>query len=171
MVSATTIPSRNISKPTTVQIASTTTANSGSETWGSGSTRVCSGCWRTGFEIAKRSGSVTGSTEQRVQVSNSRVRIPDLVVLRPGPQPDILVDPPLLVIEILSPDDTYSDTQERAQDYLNMGVPALWIIDPKTRTGPMCSGTGWIAADRLGVAGTDLYVDLAAIFNGIGDRP
>jgi len=99
------------------------------------------------------------------------VRIPDLVVLRPGPQPDILVDPPLLVIEVLSPDDSYSDTQERAQDYLDMGVRALWIIDPKTRTGRMCSGTGWIAADRLEVAGTDLYVDLAAIFNGIGDRP
>ncbi len=114
--------------------------------------------------------NVTGSTEQRVQVSNSRVRIPDLVVLRPGPQPDILVDPPLLVIEILSPDDTYSDTQERAQDYLNLGVPALWIIDPKTRTGRMCSGADWIAADRLEVAGTDLYVDLPAIFNGIGDR-
>ncbi len=105
--------------------------------------------------------NVTGSTEQRIQVSNSRVRIPDLVVLRSGPQPDILVDLPLLVIEILSPDDTYSDTQERAQDYLNMGVPALWI---------MCSGTGWIAADRLEVAETDLYVDLPAIFNGIGDR-
>jgi len=29
---------------------------------------------------------------------------------------------PLLVIEILSPDDTYSDTQERAQDYRAMGV-------------------------------------------------
>jgi len=114
--------------------------------------------------------NVTGSTEQRVQVSNSRVRIPDLVVLRPGPQPDILVDPPLLVIEILSPDDTYWDTQERAQDYLNLGVPALWIIDPKTRTGRMCSGADWIAADRLEVAGTDLYVDLPAIFNGIGDR-
>jgi len=98
------------------------------------------------------------------------VRIPDLVVLRPGPQPNILVDPPLLVIEILSPDDTYSDTQERAQDYLNMGVPALWIIDPTIRTGRMCSGADWIAAERLEVAGTDLYVDLPAIFNGIGDR-
>ncbi len=114
---------------------------------------------------------VIGSTGQRVQVSKSRVRIPDLVVLRPGPQPDILVEPPLLVIEILSPDDSYSDTQERAQDYLTMGVPTLWIIDPKTRTGRMCSGTGWIAAERLEVTGTDLYVDLPAVFNGIGDRP
>ncbi len=51
-----------------------------------------------------------------------------------------------------------------------MGVPALWIIDPTIRTGRMCSGADWIAAERLEVAGTDLYVDLPAIFNGIGDR-
>ncbi len=108
---------------------------------------------------------IIGSTEQRVQVSKNRVRIPDLVVLNPGPQPDILVDPPLLVIEILSPDDTYSDTQERAQDYRTMGVQTVWIIDPKTRSGRMCTGSEWIGANRLGVSGTPLYVHLDEIFS------
>src|ERR1700722_5660579 len=55
--------------------------------------------------------NVIGSTEQRVQVSATRVRVPDLVVVRPEPQPDVLTAPPLLVVEILSPDDTYSDTE------------------------------------------------------------
>ncbi len=114
--------------------------------------------------------NVTGSTEQRVQVSGSRVRVPDLVVLRRGPQPDVLVAPPLLVIEILSPDDSYSDTQERAQDYLQMGVETIWILDPKTRTGRMCSGADWVAAERLVVAGTELYVELATLYAGIGGR-
>ncbi len=114
--------------------------------------------------------NVVTSTGQRVHISADRVRIPDLVVLRPGPQPDILVDPPLLVIEILSPDDTYSDTEERAGDYLRMSVPCLWIIDPKTRTGRMGAGADWIAATRLTVPTTDLYVDLDTIFAGIGDR-
>ncbi len=113
---------------------------------------------------------VVSSTEQRIRISPTRIRIPDLVVLRPGPQPDVLVDPPLLVIEILSPDDTYSDTQERAADYLRMGIPCLWIIDPKTRTGRMGSGADWIAASRLTVPSTDLYVDLETIFAGIGER-
>ena len=113
---------------------------------------------------------VTGSTEQRVQVSASRVRVPDLVVLHRGPQPDVLVEPPLLVIEILSPDDSYSDTQERAQDYLEMGVQTIWILDPKTRTGRMCTGPEWVAAERLVVAGTELYVELSSLFAGIGER-
>jgi Uma2 family endonuclease len=110
---------------------------------------------------------ITGSTEQRVLVSHSRVRIPDLVVLTVGAQPEILTEPPLLVIEILSADDTYSDTQERAQDYRAMGVETVWIIDPKTRTGRMCCGAEWVEASRLAVKGTPLYVDLPEIFNQV----
>jgi Uma2 family endonuclease len=104
-------------------------------------------------------------TEQRVRVSPTRVRIPDVALLSLGSQPDVIVDPPLLVIEILSPDDSYSDTQERAQDYREMGVETIWIIDPKTRSGRMCSGAEWVEASRLAVKGTALYVDLSDIFS------
>jgi Uma2 family endonuclease len=104
-------------------------------------------------------------TEQRVRVSSTRVRIPDVTLLPLGAQPDVIVDPPLLIIEILSPDDSYSDTQERAQDYRKMGVETVWIIDPKTRTGRMCSGTIWVESSRLEVTGTPLYVNLPDIFS------
>ena len=104
-------------------------------------------------------------TEQRVKVSPTRVRNPDVVLLTPGSQPDVIVEPPLLVIEILSPEDSYSDTQERAQDYRGMGVETVWIIDPKTRTGRMCSGAEWVEAACLKVKGTPLYVDLPEVFS------
>jgi Uma2 family endonuclease len=104
-------------------------------------------------------------TEQRVQVSSTRVRIPDVTLLTLGAQPDVIVDPPLLVIEILSPDDTYSDTQERAKDYREMGVETVWIIDPKTRTGRMCSGAEWIESPRLEVKGSPFFVDLPDLFS------
>jgi Uma2 family endonuclease len=117
------------------------------------------------FFAHEKQWGITGSTEQRVRVSENRVRVPDLVVLTAGAQPEVLTDPPLLVIEILSPDDTYSDTQERAQDYREMGVETVWIIDPKTRTGRMCSGTEWVEASRLEVKGTPLYVNLPEIFS------
>jgi Uma2 family endonuclease len=117
------------------------------------------------FGTHEKQWGITGSTEQRVRVAENRVRVPDLVVLTAGPQPDVLTDPPLLVIEILSPDDSYSDTQERAQDYRAMGVETVWIIDPKTRTGRMCSGAEWVEASRLAVKGTPLYVDLPDIFS------
>jgi len=119
------------------------------------------------FSNHEKEWGITGSTEQRVQVSHNAVRVPDLVVLKVGPQPDVLIDPPLLIIEILSPDDSYSDTQERAQDYRAMGVETVWIIDPKTRTGRMCSGTEWTEARRLIVVGTPLYVELDTLFSQI----
>ena len=117
------------------------------------------------FFTHEKEWGITGSTEQRVRVSGKRVRAPDLVVLAAGRQPDILTDPPLLVIEILSPDDSYSDTQERTQDYRAMGVETVWIVDPKTRTGRMCSGAEWVESSRLEVKGTPLYVDLPDIFS------
>jgi Uma2 family endonuclease len=107
---------------------------------------------------------IVGSTEQRIQIAGNKVRVPDLVVLLPGPQPDVLTDPPLLVIEILSPKDTYTETEERARDYREMGVPMVWILDPRTRSGRMCAGTAWVEANRLEVPGTPLYIELDALF-------
>jgi Uma2 family endonuclease len=117
------------------------------------------------FGAHEREWGIIGSIEQRVRVSASRVRVPDLVVMPAGPQPEVVTEPPLLVVEILSPDDSYSDTQERAQDYRAMGVETIWIVDPKTRTGRMCRGAEWIEAARLEVKGTALYVELAQIFS------
>lgn len=113
---------------------------------------------------------VEGTTEQRMRVSPGRVRIPDLAMLHKGQHPPILTEPPVLVIEILSPEDSYSDTQERAHDYRAMGVKAVWIIDPKTRTGRMCidqpslSDDVWVLATVLKVPGTLIHVDLDSLF-------
>ncbi len=107
---------------------------------------------------------VLTATEQRVRVSPTRIRIPDLVVVRAGRQPDVLTEPLLLIIEILSPDDTYSDTQERADDYFGMGISTVWIVDPRTRTGRMCNREVWVSSLRLEVMGSPIYVDLPEIF-------
>jgi Uma2 family endonuclease len=104
------------------------------------------------------------ATEWRTLVSSTRVRIPDVVLVRQEPQPEVLASPPVLIVEILSPDDTYSDIQSRAADYLRMGVQTIWIIDPATRTGRVCSGPSWIEANRLEVAGTPIHVELTTLF-------
>ena len=53
-------------------------------------------------------------TKQRTQVSATRIRIPDVVVLTDLFPRDVLIEPPLLVIEVLSPDDSYSEVQEKS---------------------------------------------------------
>jgi Uma2 family endonuclease len=109
------------------------------------------------------------ATEQRVQVSPTRVRIPDVILVRRGPQPEVIVEPPVLAVEILSPDDTYTETQSRSADYLQMGVPCVWIIDPTSRTGRQCVGSAWIASDTLVVPGTAIQVNLPKLFANLDE--
>ena len=129
--------------------------------WNHSRVQMLIGHW---FGSHESQWGVLCATEQRVRISASRVRVPDLVVVPLEETPQLIVSPPLLVIEILSPDDSYSDTEERAGDYLRMGCRSVWIIDPKTRTGRMCDGRNWTAASRLEVPGTPIYVELGDIF-------
>ena len=115
--------------------------------------------------------NIQTATEWRTQVSTTRVRIPDVVVVRSGSQPDVLIDAPLLVVEVLSPDDSYSDTQQRAQDYVRMGVQTIWIIDPESRTARICTGANWTETSRLEVPGTPIFVDTETLFAPLGNRP
>jgi len=72
--------------------------------------------------------------EERVQVSATRFRIPDVsVVLGSRPTDQILTSPPFIAIEILSKDDRIIQMQERIDDYLRFGVRYVWLIDPRTQ--------------------------------------
>ncbi|MCI0361412.1 MAG: Uma2 family endonuclease [Planctomycetaceae bacterium] len=41
---------------------------------------------------------------------------------------------PILAVEILSPSDTHSDVTEKVQEYLDVGVALVWVIDPDFET-------------------------------------
>ena len=62
----------------------------------------------------------------------TRFRVPDISVLT-GPPPDggIIVEPPFLCIEILSPSDRMKEMQERIDDYLAFGVRYVWLLHPR----------------------------------------
>ena len=137
-------------------------------TWEHARIQMLLGSW---FFTHEASWSVMVAVEWRARVSPTRVRIPDVTVVKSGPQPPVLVESPVLIIEVLSSDDTYSDTERRAEDYQKMGVQTIWIIDPETRTGRMCIGANWTAAARLEVPGTPIFVDLPSLFAGLDPKP
>jgi len=85
------------------------------------------------FRSRTKKLGVFAYVEQRVQVSPTRFRIPDVCVLTSKPPDQIFRTPPFIVIEILSKDDRISQMQERIDDYLNFGVPYVWMIDRRTR--------------------------------------
>lgn len=118
----------------------------------------------------QKSWRLVALTEQRVQVSPSRVRIPDVCIVPFGPQPDVLSQPPLLVIEILSPDDLQVELQRRSRDYIAMGIPNIWIIDPFNRMALWHSAEAWReTTSQLRVEDSPVYVDLEALFRDLDE--
>ena len=106
--------------------------------------------------------------EQRVQVTASRFRVPDLcAIVSSTPVESIFTHPPFLCVEILSKDDTLSSMVERLDDYLRMGVPNVWVIDPRTRRGYRYTSEGMLEAKDgvLRASSPDLAVPLTALFD------
>lgn len=71
--------------------------------------------------------------EMRVQVARTRFRIPDIAVTTHKVKGRILREPPFLCIEVLSPEDRTSRTEEKIDEYLNFGVDYVWLIEPRKK--------------------------------------
>jgi Uma2 family endonuclease len=70
----------------------------------------------------------------RVQVKKTRFRIPDVtVMLGSKPVERVIHKPPAIAVELLSPDDRAGYLEEKINDYLEFGVPYIWVINPETR--------------------------------------
>jgi Uma2 family endonuclease len=70
--------------------------------------------------------------EYRVQVAETRFRVPDVAVVDFSlPAERIATRPPIAVFEILSPEDTVSKMRRKLADYAKMGIPQIWVVDPE----------------------------------------
>src|SRR5579871_1630356 len=106
--------------------------------------------------------------EQRVQVTPTRFRIPDVtVLLASAPKEQIFKAPPFLCVEILSEGDFVSGTFEKIEEYLRMGLPHVWVIDPRRRQGYHFTTEGMREAKDgiLRTSNPDIAVPLAALFD------
>ncbi len=94
------------------------------------------------LSLEKKHG-ILAVAEQRVQVKPRRFRVPDItVIVGPRPASGIVVDPPFLCIEILSPEDRYTEMKRRVDDYLAFGVSYVWVIDPRSKAAVVHTSEG-----------------------------
>lgn len=111
--------------------------------------------------------SVVALPEQRVQTSATHFRIPDVCVLRRSdPVEPIVRVAPLICVEILSPNDSLSEMQDRVDDYAHMGVEHVWVVDPSNRHAYIASSKGFIEPQEgiLAVPNTPIVIRLADVF-------
>ena len=81
--------------------------------------------------------------ECRVRITRSRYRIPDVCLgINTPPESGPILDPPFLVVEVLSPDDRAGDLQDRVDDYLRAGVKYIWVVNPITQRGYVHTSEG-----------------------------
>jgi Uma2 family endonuclease len=90
-----------------------------------GFTQLAVGSILRGYASAKK---LFVAVEYRVQVTATRVRIPDVCVVEE--LEDVVTKPPLLCVEVLSPEDRWNRTNNVIHDYHCMGAPCVWVIDP-----------------------------------------
>jgi Uma2 family endonuclease len=97
------------------------------------------------FLARRREWNIRVFPQQRIRVREQPKtwRIPDLCVMKlPYRRERFFTEPPLLVIEILSPDDRWSEVRNKVNDYRGFGVPHIWIVDPERREVWVAEGEG-----------------------------
>jgi Uma2 family endonuclease len=119
------------------------------------------------FRSRKGAWKVFVFPEQRVQVSPTRYRVPDICVYQgEEPQEQIFRTPPFICVEALSPEDRWERIQQKIDDYLRFGVPYVWVINPRERRAWAYSSGGSMEI-RDGILRTEnpsMAVPLAEIF-------
>ena len=103
--------------------------------------------------------------EQRVQVTPTRFRVPDVCVIVGKPREQIFHTPPLICFEILSKDDRISEMRTRVDDYLAFGVRYVWIVDPAERRAWRCTADGMHAVSEFRTENPDTLVPLSELFD------
>jgi Uma2 family endonuclease len=126
-------------------------------------TQALVACWLANREREHRHEALIA---QRVKVSPTRVRIPDICLVAADDRDELTQKPPALWIEIVSPDDRWGRIQTRVADCINFGVPMIWIVDPYTKQAWMmtlATGATPVTDGILRHAELDLEVPVAEI--------
>jgi len=99
-----------------------------------GLSNVQHGSWTTAILIYLYEHGILGKGVVHLLVAKSKYRISDVMVLdSEAPEELIVTHPPLAVFEVLSPDDLWSEIEDKFEDYERMGIPVKILVNPKTR--------------------------------------
>ena len=122
------------------------------------------------FARHERDWNMRGLIEQRVLVSPDRVRICDVCLIDQGASRErVLRTPPVLCVEILSPEDRLPRAKIVLADYFAMGVRNIWLLDPIRQTAYTFDTHGLqiVNADHLSVGTSPIHLDLMEAFAAI----
>jgi len=119
------------------------------------------------FMLKRAEWGVEVFPELRTQVAATNFRVPDVLVVRAGESFDrYLKQPPLIAIEILSPEDSLRSMHEKFAQYLRFGIQNIWVIDPEPRNAYRYTAIGLeeVQTGELIVPESPIRVVLSELF-------
>lgn len=118
-------------------------------------------CWFGNRELG---WNIRAFPSLRVRVAADEYRVPDVTILsRSAPKEEVVTYPPLAVFEILSPTDKMTDVLEKLAAYRQMGIPAIWLIEPKKPTCFLYSSGQLTPTEIFELPGTSFQVAMSEI--------
>ncbi|HEX7360456.1 MAG TPA: Uma2 family endonuclease [Bryobacteraceae bacterium] len=94
------------------------------------------------------------------------IRIPDVVFYAPGArfEKGVLVDPPLLAVEILSPSQRQSELFAKCEEYHSWGVPYCWVVDPVKKSAWEYHREASVQSKQDALEAGEIRISLADLF-------
>ena len=128
-------------------------------------TGITHGSWTVAIIEFLLNKGIVPKSEVHVIVRAGDYRIPDVLVLRPdAPREEIVMTPPEAVFEVLSPADPWDDVEAKFQDYEQMGIPTILVLDPGGKHFRYSGGRlEPLPAAAFDLAGSPCRFDLAEI--------
>jgi Uma2 family endonuclease len=116
------------------------------------------------FRDHKEDWNILAYPSLTIQITPTQFRIPDVSVLsRSAPREQVITHPPLAVFEILSPTDRMTDVLDKLAAYQQMGIPAIWVIEPRKPTCYRYSSGQLTPATTFELPGSSHRVAMAEI--------
>ena len=115
------------------------------------------------FFQRRRLWSIEVYTGQRHRIRERKYMIPDVCVISKPRR--VFSHPPLIWIEILSPEDRPLKVNNKVRQLLEFGAPNIWVIDPEAFEAEIHTRTGsWKVDDGiLRVTGSPIEVPLRGL--------
>jgi Uma2 family endonuclease len=124
-------------------------------------------CGQLFLLLVAQAGRARTRLELSIRIGND-VLIPDVCALREREKElyrDILAEPPLLCVEVVSPSQRPAEMLAKCERYHEFGVPYCWVIDPvNNRAWEYHAGTAPAEQTSTITAG-DLTISLSELFS------
>lgn len=113
----------------------------------------------------RSNGRLFASADLRIRTEPGHHRVVDIVVYRDRrPTQPVPAETPFVAVEIVSPDDKYSELMAKLTEYKTMGIPHVWVIDPAFRSLSIFDGLSLLHVDAFDLPEFQLRFTAAELF-------